>query len=661
MTIFQLEQKIIKTAQAYYEGKPLISDKEFDDLVEYLRGADPTNALLTTVGWGYDPHKMIGEKESHIYTKIIGIDKKPRSIEEMPKDYVDNLMIAAKLDGLSIVCYFNKGKLIKALTRGNGDVGINRTDKIKIILEKEIYENDVAFDFTGAIRGEICISNSNWQKMQEEGIAGESQRNTAAGIINRDEIKDDIKYVDIVFYKVVGYQDVDTHFNNILKERIEMDDCFDIMFLNKFIKNKYLASTKYIAKNDNINYAKITQDMLEALYKKFNIDYPCDGHVISKPTKTLEKNGNSIGIVAHEIAYKFDGETKNVKVLDITWELSKGQLAKPVVNVEPTELSGATIKNLSGYNAQWIKDNNITIGSTIEIIRSGEVIPKIMKLISPSDVNVDDYLNSLVCPACKQNTLEWSGVELHCTNKDCGNKDYQSLRVWVNNIAQVDGISETLVFKFFEELNINSLEDLYSKSFNELEYKDVEETSHKGRFNKVLDKLFKQPINLKNLLMALNIKMLGNRNGEKLSSNLVFVGSLKEMIQNNFEDTSLYPIALVKDLVGNVFSETLFNDVNIENWRKVRFVKGREIINNIKDDTEDLIPVVITGSLSVPRKQFEQYLKDNGYEVKSAINKDVKYLITDDPTGNSSKNKKANELGIEKITEQDIRDMIERS
>ena len=139
MTIEQLETKIKNAAKAYYEGFPIISDKEFDGLITYLRACKPDSEILTSTGWGYNPNESIGEKLNHLYGKITGIDKKPTVIENIPKDFYNSKLIeSAKLDGCSIVCYFINGKLTNAITRGNGEVGINRIDKISYILKKEL-------------------------------------------------------------------------------------------------------------------------------------------------------------------------------------------------------------------------------------------------------------------------------------------------------------------------------------------------------------------------------------------------------------------------------------------------------------------------------------------------------------------------------------------
>lgn len=661
MNVQELERKIIEASQHYYSGEPICSDKQFDDMIEYLKAANPNSEILTKVGWGYDPNKQIGEKENHIYGKVIGIDRKPRNVEDIPKDFYNTkLCLSAKLDGLSMVCYFVKGKFVKALTRGNGDTGINRTDKISKILEKELNIPE-HFDFTGAIRGEVCISNKNWKIMQDEGIAGSNQRNTAAGIINRDEIQDDIKYLDLIFYKVIGYvDDISNTYNKIYIENVIGANNFDVKFLRKFIKPEYIVS--YV--EDSEAYKNLNQDNLENLFKSFNNNYPCDGIVITKNNRDINhlhnnKYNNNTSVINDEIAYKFITETAITKIKNIRWKMSKGNKAIPVINVEPIELSGANVQNATAYNAKYIYDNDLDVGSEIELIRSGEVIPCITKVISNSNGLGKEKLDNMSCPYCGTKLI-WEGVDLVCKNKECGNRDEQNLRVWVKSIAPIDGISETLIFKFFDELNINSLETLYNVSYNDLVYSNVAENTHKGKFNKVLNKLFNESIKFKNLLTALNIKMLGNKNAEKLANNSDFIVLFKEYL--DIEEGTHFITAiksLITELIGPAMAENICSIDGMSKIKNALYVKDR--IDFTYEEKEEMIPVVITGKLSVPRKEFEKYLNENGYEVRGTINKDVKYLITDNPDGSSSKNIAANKFNIKKISEQEIRNIIHSS
>lgn len=657
MTVFELEERIKEASQAYYEGKPICSDIEFDALLTYLRSINPNSQILYMTGYGYDPYKQVGKKEHHLYGNVVGISKKPRNINNIPKEFFNNdIIISAKLDGLSIVCYFVDGKFTKALTRGRDGIGINRTDKVEKILTRELnLPND--FNFTGAIRGEICISNKQWQNMINQGIVDKDSpsvnpRNVAAGIIGRDVIDNDINFLDLVFYKVIGFNDDENIWNKYYKEHILENKKYDVEFLKKFIKNEFIVD--YVEDNGSM----LTQNSLETLYNQFNDIYMCDGCVITKSEKNVlklnDKHQNKIALENDEIAYKFEGEKAITNIENIRWKMSKGNKAIPVINVTPVELSGTIVQNASAYNAKYVYDNDLDIGCQVELTRSGEVIPMITKIIISSNGTGREKLNNMTCPCC-ENKLKWSGVDLICANVDCTNRDKQNLKVWISNIAQIDGISEKLIFKFLEELNINSLNELYSKDYNDLTYNNAPENSHKGKFNRVLSKLFVEPINWSNALMALNIKMIGKETAKKLINNDL-IQFIKDFLDTG--DSSIF-ISNINELInisGPAVIKSLSSHDSLSKLKNLAYIQSRLCLDEIVTTTK-LIPIVVTGKLSISRKKFEEYLNENGYEVKNNVSKDVKYLITDNKS-NGTKYKKAKELNIDIISEDDIRNII---
>lgn len=661
MTIQELENKIIEASQAYYEGKPIMSDKDFDAYIAYLKVANPDSEILTTIGWGYDPFKQIGEKEEHLYGRITGIDRKPRSLDELPSDFknasINDLFLSAKLDGLSMICYFVNGHFTKAITRGNGDTGINRTDKVQKILEKELIIPD-NFDFTGAIRGEIVISHENWKEMLDKGIVTEdqNQRNVAAGIIGRDDILDDIKYIDLIFYKVVGFDSSSKYKTNELYHHNVLNGLHDCEFLSSFINPKYLVD--YIVCD-----CPLTHELLEFMFtNRFSSKYLCDGVVITSKIKDLigvsNKFNSYIQVVNNEVAYKFITESAITIIENIRWKMSKGNKAIPVINVTPVELSGATVSNATAFNAKYIYDNDLDIGSEVELIRSGEVIPYITKVISGSNGSGRKKLDEMVCPYCGTK-LTWDGVDLVCKNKECANRDEQNLRVWVNNLGLVDGMSETLIKSFFDELNINSLDDLYNGSYEQFMYPEAPLNTHKGKFNLVLNRLFNEPIDLKNLLVALNIKSLGVKNAAKLV-NSEFTSLLQEYLDIN--DAELFLSEVSKKMPAIVGPALTNNICSLDGISKIKnsfYVKDRIDFNVTVNAADEKQGVCVTGKLSVPRKEFEEFLNDNGYELMSSVSKNTKILITDNPDSGSSKNIQADKLGIPKMTEEEFRNSLD--
>ena len=351
--IKELEELIPYYAKFYYEGNQLIEDSEFDKLTEELEKLKPDSEILKKVGWGSEENSTGKIKVEHIYTEV-GSLKKTRSFEGIPDNFKANMInISPKLDGLTAVCYYKNGQLDRAVTRGNGKVGLDITDKLKVILSKK---NINLWNFTGAIRGELEISKSNWEIIKANNENASNSRNYAAGIINRNDLSEDLKYVDLVTYKVLGSENI--KFNSKLEV---------VEFLRKAGFDTIWNIQHTICIKDN------WEQYARELYTQ-DYEYQLDGLVLSRDE--LRYN-NKNGIEYEEFAYKFESEQKWTKVIGITYTLSKNQRIIPVINVEPVEILETTIRNVTGNNAKWILDRNIEIGKEVLIEKANEIIPQI--------------------------------------------------------------------------------------------------------------------------------------------------------------------------------------------------------------------------------------------------------------------------------------------
>lgn len=200
----ELEKKIAEAAQAYYStGKSELSDDEFDALVEELKKTNPNSPILKMVGWGYNvfTDSTPGQKFKHRYGTAGSLEKCRTWTEIKPQFKNREIDISLKLDGLSVVLYYRQGQLYSALTRGNGEIGIDITDKIYKILGMT---HGIANEFTGAVRGEIVMSLDSFKEFQKYHPEAKNPRNSVAGLINGKEITDDCKYLNVVVYSVVG-------------------------------------------------------------------------------------------------------------------------------------------------------------------------------------------------------------------------------------------------------------------------------------------------------------------------------------------------------------------------------------------------------------------------------------------------------------------------
>ena len=292
----ELEAQIGYYASKYYMGEQEISDEQFDMLVDRLRILDPNSKVLKT-GWGFEVN---GDKVKHKYSHIGSLDK-TKNYDDIPERFKQQtIYISPKLDGLSAVAYYENGQLVKGVTRGNGEYGKDITDKLRIIVGKSIGDNK----FTGAVRGELIISDSSWQELNKKYNNLISPRNFAAGIINRKEIDEDIKYVDLVVYKIVGQEN-----KPVITTRDEMLQWLQLNFENAIPLYYYPI----------LNYSS-WDTYHEQTFNDFKkLGYGLDGLVLTSPNIIYDNNTN--GYRFDEVAFKFPAESTTTIVKEIQWEL----------------------------------------------------------------------------------------------------------------------------------------------------------------------------------------------------------------------------------------------------------------------------------------------------------------------------------------------------
>lgn len=651
-----LERELRLAAQLYYQdGSSFLSDEEFDKKGQQLKEIDPDNSIFKEPSWGYsiDSDTTPGKRCPHRYERITGLDK-AYEYSDIPKDFrVKTLYAMPKLDGMSIAMYYEDSKLVQALTRGNYDEGIDVTDKVRLIVGDRLLTQN----FTGGTRGEIIMSKEHYDQYCLEHEDAKNPRNSVAGIINSKEITSDIKYLDVVVYtvladeaqKIESANDVSWHSNNI-----------------GFLESQYFLETNYehYAPATALTYLdeSTTIPKCENMFNHFIETYPyeVDGVVVSMPTISIDRNGI---FDYKEIAIKFRSEIAWTKVTRIDWQMSRTHYAIPVINVEPVELDGATITKCSGFHAHYIKEMDIKPGTIVEIERHGQVIPYVNKVIQ----NVDGPSSIISkCPECGE-LLEWDGCHLKCNNPYCGNAVIQDLMIWLNNIAPLDNFGDKLRLKFLRKYLGNDLSVESVMKSNELKgmcnlYKEMSPSPLVSKqlllFSEMCDKLFTQSVPLVNALRALNIPRLGDKTCEKLSMNLGLINRIYEAsASSDHEDdnsTGIVDGPLVDDIrnyIGAANGASIVS--NMEKFSRLKYIYSR-IVQEVSTTASSNGRVAITGKLSVKRSDFEKELKAHGWMVGD-ISKETDFLITDNPDSSSSKNKKADQWGITKITESEFR------
>lgn len=627
--ITELVREIKVQAHNYYSGNQQISDVEFDSLVYELYNLDPDNEILYSVGYGFyeDDH----ESYPHL-RPLVGLPKEKVTVTHPLNSTETDKVATSKLDGGSVELIYSKGKLVTALTRGNGLSGRKVLDKLCYAQGVPIELKGNLSNYSGNIIGEYVLSEEDSLVL---GVSDYS-RNIPNGFLGRKEVK----YEESSLFAFIAYRITLLDSESISKE--VLDNLGNYKFILDLLGDGGFISSKYLVldKQKEVKY----EDAYDSLRLIDNKNYLSDGIVTCDNLIELDKDKNFIKLnYTNSLAYKTITETSYTKVKSIEWRLTRTQKLVPTLTVDPVELSGATISKVLAHNYKYISDNNIGVNTEIEIVRSGEVIPYILDVRRDTG---EDFSAPDKCPSCNSE-LSLSGVDLVCTNPNCNNKSYEMLYRWITTFASVKGLGPKGVNQIISSSEANSVSDLYSS-------KVVGNLSKYAKMS--YDKLLSNTkINITDLFYALNVKSLGYSSITKL---------LKE---NKITKNDLTSNSLVTKIENSRLTESAKNDLilAIESANFKELFNYIEVLDNEIDDKSDKISendtrlkVCITGSLNNLTKA-EFYKEYENLVVESDI-KNCDYLIANSGK-KSSKLLKAEKLGKCIVSEVEFLGIINRA
>lgn len=624
--IRELEEQITRYATSYYTGQSEISDSEFDNLVDRLRMLDPTNKLLTTAGWGYTPTL---NKDTHNFSKVVGLSKY-RDVDNLLKSLsnVESIVLTPKYDGISCVAYYRYGKLIKAITRGNGIEGTNITDKLRLITNNKSLTTELSDSELVAIRGELVIPKYQWDYLQSDKFSMyKNSRNAVAGIINSKEFSECLKYVKFVPYKIHG------NMKNLRHLSME--------YVLNLLKEEFSTATNYLSL-DNKN--SLSLDLLKVIKDKLGSDYDCDGTVVSSNDIELASDYSYEYI---QYAFKFEDEKAESKVNEIKWNLTRTGKLTPVAIIDPVELDGATIKRVTCFNAKYVEENGLGPDAIIEIQRSGMVIPDINNVIIKSP-NVE---LPKVCPVCGSE-LEMIGTDLRCTNNNCMASIYNRLYYWISRISAVKGVGSSGIDEFIDILGFTDIYSIYRKTKDEcleLIDKSAIGTITRNKYVIMVNNLYDY-IDPRYFFYALNINGIGWTMAGSLADNNIH----EYLREDNCNLNNVNEILHNLPNCGYVTACTIMDNIELLSTM-AKSVKGFKSLDKTESNPNNgkVRTFAITGSLNYgTRSEFVEFLKSKNWEWTKV--KDAEYLITNDTNPQSSKYKEAIKLGIPVITENEF-------
>lgn len=627
-----LKAKILKYNEEYRKGTPLISDYEFDRLLdEYkeLTEADPS--LYKTL------RETLFERGGKIkHPFIMGSLEKIKAEDEnsvtewAAKNVDENYLVMAKIDGISCRLKYKNGELVEAATRGDGYFGEDILDKVEQ-LEIPKFINQLLYVPECNIRGELVITEEDFPILNEESNNKfKNSRNATAGIINRKSDPENyIKYVSFFAYEIM----------NCEYSRFKQLNLLDGWRFN-------VVDSKVIDKNDINNNTLL--NIYETLLNK--VQYGIDGLVVCPYDYTNENKK----IPDHMIAFKTNTLKATAKVIDVDWGVpSKDGKLTPVISISPVELGGSVIQNVTAYNAEWLKCSHIHYGSDVVIMKSGDIIPKIVEVVPPSK---DDKVKVLVdieipevCPTCKA-TLKYDGVDLVCPNTSCPSRTLEQAYQFVKKLGIKNVAKKTL-----NNIGLNSIELL----LDETQW-TCTQPSIKKFYKELKEKLYSA--SLKKLISCCNFIGLSD----------ISINKIWDVVADYIPQTPTpymdYYKELRTKLMGNlpkgigintayVFLYSIHNNLELV-WPIVTSKEYSPIVDK-KNNIETIGSIVFTGALNtLSRKEATTLAEKAGYKVLSAVNSTLTYLVSNDKLSNSSKTKKAKEFNIPIISEDEFLQLI---
>ena len=641
----ELVELLNKAGKAYYqEDREIMSNYEYDKLYDELEALEKETGITLagspTVSVGYEAVNAL-PKETH-ETPMLSLDK-TKEIEVL-KNFVGNqkTVLSWKMDGLTIVLTYQDGKLKKAVTRGNGVVGEVITNNAKVFKNVPL---QIAYQGELILRGEAIISYSDFEKINEQiedvDAKYKNPRNLCSGSVR--QLNNEItakRNVYFYAFSLVRAEGVD--FNNSRACQFEWlkTQGFDIVEY-RMVDSKNLEETiQYFS--DKISTNDFPSDGLVALYD--DIAY-----------------GDSLGSTAkfprNAFAFKWKDEIRETTLKEIEWSPSRTGLINPVAIFEPVELEGTTVSRASVHNISILKELELGIGDRIEVYKANMIIPQIAENLTRSrNLTIPEF-----CPVCKEKTKiqKSNDVEvLICTNPECQAKKIKSFTLFVSRDAMnIDGLSEATLEKFILNGFIKEFGDIY-----ELEhYKDaIIEMDGFGEksYENLIDNIKKSShTTLPRLVYALGIANIGVANAKVLCKEFDY--DLQKLMRADEETISQI------EGIGSVIAKSVTDYFkNEENQRKLEHLLTYLTFEEMKIETGNPLSgkqFVITGSVNQfeNRSAMKEFIEKRGGKVTGSVSKKTDYLINNDTESSSSKNKKAKELGIPILSEEDFLKLAE--
>ena len=637
----ELGEKLREASRAYYqEDREIMSNVEYDALYDTLSALEKETGIVLadspTVNVGYEAVEQLPKEEHE--RPMLSLDKTKE--REALREFIGEhpTLLSWKLDGLTIVLTYENGELIKAVTRGNGIVGEVITNNARVFKNVPL---KISFKGRLVLRGEAIITYSDFEKINETiGDADakyKNPRNLCSGSVR--QLNNEItakRNVRFYAFSLVSAEGVDFRNSREVQFRWLNEQGFEV-----------------------VEYRKVTAETLDEAMDYFaeavtTNDFPSDGLVALYDDIAY---GESLGTTAkfprNAMAFKWADEMRDTRLLEIEWSPSRTGLINPVAIFEPVELEGTTVSRASVHNISIMKELKLGIGDTIRVYKANMIIPQIAENLTGSGNAPIPH----TCPACGQETVvkKENDVEcLFCVNPGCPAKKIKSFGLFTSRDAMnIDGLSEATLEKFIARGFIHDFGDIFEISRYKDEIVEMEGFGQKS-YDNLMESLERaKETTLPRVIYSLGIANIGLANAKVICRH--FDNDLDRIRHASLEEVSdIDTIGPV--IAGNLVAYFRDEDNNRRLDHLMRFLHIQEDSPKQEQIFEGM-NFVITGSLVHfgNRSEAKELIESLGGKVTGSVTKKTNYLINNDIQSNSSKNKKARELGIPILSEEDFR------
>ena len=636
----ELGKKLREASRAYYqEDREIMPNVEYDALYDELSALEEETGIVLadspTVNVGYEAVDQLPKEEHE--RPMLSLDK--TKDREALREFVGEhpTLLSWKLDGLTIVLTYENGELVKAVTRGNGIVGEVITNNARVFKNIPL---KISFRGRLVLRGEAIITYSDFEKINETiGDADakyKNPRNLCSGSVRQLNNEITAKR-NVRFYA----------FSLVSAEGVDFQNSREVQF-------QWLNAQGF----DVVEYRKVTADTLDEAMDYFaeavtKNDFPSDGLVALYDNIAY---GESLGTTAkfprNAMAFKWADEMRDTKLLEIEWSPSRTGLINPVAVFEPVELEGTTVSRASVHNISIMKELKLGIGDTIRVYKANMIIPQIAENLTGSGNAPVPH----ICPACGQETVvkKENDVEcLFCVNPGCPAKKIKSFGLFTSRDAMnIDGLSEATLEKFIARGFIHDFGDIFEISRYRDEIVEMEGFGQKSYDNLIESLERAKETTLPRVIYSLGIANIGLANAKVICR--YFNNDLEKIRHASLEEISEI------DTIGPVIAGNLvsyFQDE--ENNRRLDHLMSFLHIQDEGPKQEQIFAgmnFVITGSLVHfgNRSEAKELIESLGGKVTGSVTKKTNYLINNDVESASSKNRKAKELGVPIISEEEF-------